>query len=257
MAPTVNVALHLRLARILTGKPVAVEARLGPEAIECLAALDGLMVAIEERAELLRLPAAAEAVVPEIEVIVDEVAEVVYPTREDDAILPPGVELPESVPQAATPAEDPATVAPTLAMDQIVAPAVWGQIHDHLYEDILWLFKMGDNEGALNSLARLMDLSEGTEELQRFLTINQEKLFDLYHRLVGDPEAVVERQEGAVIGDRYFFQRAEVEALLETVNGATPISELLSSAGLSELKVYSHLHRIRREGLVQIHRSDA
>ncbi len=255
MAPTVNVALHLRLARILTGKSVAVEASLGLEANECLTALDGLMVAIEERAELLRLPAAAEAVVPEIEVIVDEVAEVVLPTREDDAILPPGVELPEAAETTALPAE--AAPVPTLAMDQVVAPVVWSALHDHLYEDILWLFKMGDNEGALNSLARLMDLGDGTEELQRFLTINQEKLFDLYHRLVGDAGAMVERQEGAVIGDRYFFQRAEVEALLDSVNGATSISDLFRSAGLSELKVYSHLHRIRREGLVQIHRSDA
>jgi len=256
MAPTVNVALHLRLARILTGKSVAVEAHLGLEANECLAALDGLMVAIEERAELLRLPAAAEAVVPEIEVIVDEVTEAVLPTREDDAILPPGVELPEAAETTALPAEA-TPAAPTLAMDQVVAPTVWSALHDHLYEDILWLFKMGDNEGALNSLARLLDLGDGTEELQRFLTINRDKLFDLYHRLVGEPGSVVERQEGAVIGDRYFFQRAEVEALLDSVNGATPISELLSSAGLSELKVYSHLHRIRREGLVQIHRSDA
>ena len=256
MAPTVNVALHLRLARILTGKSVTVEARLGLEANECLAALDGLMVAIEERAELLRLPAAAEAVVPEIEVIVDEATEVVLPTREDDAILPPGVELPEAADATPLPAEA-TPAAPTIAMDQVVAPVVWSALHDNLYEDILWLFKMGDNEGALNSLARLMDLGDGTEELQRFLTINKEKLFDLYHRLVGEPESVVERQEGAVIGDRYFFQRAEVEALLDSVNGATPISELLSSAGLPELKVFSHLHRIRREGLVQIHRSDA
>ena len=280
MAPPVNLALHLRLARILTGRSVASEARLGPEALECLAALDDLMVAMDERIELLRLPEAVEAAAEEtvvldseetaatsvmnlaevaaavaeaeaagaeaevaVEVVVEEAA-VAAPEAE---VLPPDAELP-----------DEGESAPTLAMESIIdARHAWGKLHDRLYEDVLWLFKMGDNEGALNSLARLMDLGDGTQELERFLSINQQKLYDLYHRLVGDPSALVERQEDAVIGDRYFFQQAEVEALLENVNGSRPISEVIEASELPDLKVYSYLHRVRREGLVRIHRSDA
>ncbi len=289
MAPPVNLSLHLRLARILTGKSVAGEARLGPEALECLAALDDLMVAMDERVELLRLPEAVEAVAEET-VVLDS---------EDSAVtaVMDAAEVEEAVAEAQAPAEEPAEApaeepaeepaievmveeqaevseieiiaeddvladggeaAPTLAMDQIEDVAhVWGPLHDKLYEDVLWLFKMGDNEGALNSLARLLDYGEGTEELDRFITINRQKLYDLYHRIVGEPGALIERQEDAVIGDRYFFQRAEVEALLDQVNGARPIGDVIEESGLSDLKVYSYLHRIRREGLVRIHRSDA
>ncbi len=283
MAPAVNLALHLRLARILTGKSVAGEARLGPEALECLAALDGLMVAMDERVELLRLPEAVEAAAEETVVLdadeaaataVMNAAEVEAAVSEVEAAVPE-VEAPGEVPAVAVVVEEAAEVseielvtdeeelfddsegAPTLAMDQVPgAPQVWGPLHDKLYEDVLWLFKMGDNEGALNSLARLLDYGEGTEELERFLTINRQKLYDLYHRIVGEPGALIERQEGAVIGDRYFFQRAEVEALLEQVNGARPIGDVIEDSGLTDLKVYSYLHRIRREGLVRIHRSD-
>jgi len=241
MTQPVNLALHLRLARILTGKSAAGEARLGPEALECLAVLDDLMVAMDERAELLRLPEAVESVEVEVEVEVKE-----------PAATAPEPEAPPPEEPAAEAVED----APTVAVDQVLeGPIPWGRLHDQLYEDVLWLFKMGDNEGALNSLGRLMDFGAGTEELTRFLTINRDKLFDLYHKLVGEPDALVERRD-AVIGDRYFFQRAEVELLLEQVNGTCPVSEVIEASELPDLKVYSYLHRIRREGLVRIRRAD-
>ena len=264
MAPSVNLALHLRLARILTGKSVAGEAHLGPEALQCLAVLDDLMVAMDERAELLRLPDAADAVEtaatemmtrveveameaevePEVEV---EAAEAAVEVATDLGIEEPSEEF----------LAEAADSAPTLTMEIIPeGPTVWGSLHDQLYEDVLWLFKMGDNEGALNSLARLMDFGSGTEELERFLTINSEKLFDLYHRLVGAPDTLIERQD-VVIGDRYFFHRGEVEALLEQVDGARPLSAIIEASELSELKVYAYLHRIKREGLIRVHRSDA
>lgn len=276
MAPAVNLALHLRLARILTGKSVAGEARLGPEALECLAALDDLMVAMDERVELLRLPEAVEAAAEETVVLdsddsaatavmaVSEVEAAVAEVEAADAEAAVEVVVDDldDVSEIEIVAEedelpDGGESAPTLAMDQITdMPHVWGPLHDRLYEDVLWLFKMGDNEGALNSLARLLDYGEGTEELERFLTINRQKLYDLYHRIVGEPGALIERQGDAVIGDRYFFQRAEVEALLDQVNGARPIGDVIEESELTDLKVYSYLHRIRREGLVRIHRSD-
>jgi hypothetical protein len=285
MAPAVNLALHLRLARILTGKSAAGEARLGPEALECLAALDDLMVAMDERVELLRLPEAVEAAAEETVVLdsedsavtaVMDAAEVEAAVAEVEASAAEPAAEPSDEPAVEVVVDDHAEVseieiigeddvladggeaAPTLAMDQIEDVAhVWGPLHDKLYEDVLWLFKMGDNEGALNSLARLLDYGEGTEELDRFIMINRQKLYDLYHRIVGEPGALIERQEDAVIGDRYFFQRAEVEALLDQVNGARPIGDVIEESPLSDLKVYSYLHRIRREGLVRIHRSDA
>jgi len=277
MAPPVNLALHLRLARILTGKSAAGDARLGPEALECLAVLDDLMVTMDERVELLRLPEAVEAAAEETVVLdsedtaataVMDLAEVAAAVAEIEVLgAEPSVEvvIDESEPDvpeaevigADDDLPDGGEAAPTLAMDLVVDVAhVWGPLHDKLYEDVLWLFKMGDNEGALNSLARLLDFGEGTEELDRFLTINRQKLYDLYHRIVGEPGALIERQEDVVIGDRYFYQRAEVEALLEQVNGARPIGEVIEGSSLSDLKVYSYLHRIRREGLVRIHRSD-
>jgi len=280
MAPSVNLALHLRLARILTGKSVAGEASLGPEATACLAVLDDLMVAMDERAELLRLPAAAETAAEETVVLesegtgtemmdLSEVKAAVAKIEPAPAEPEPEVEVEVEVDEAAAaPVEAEAApldevspemtdAAPTVAVDQVVeGPIPWGRLHDQLYEDVLWLFKMGDNEGALNSLARLMDFGADTEELARFLTINREKLFDLYHRLVGEPDALVEHQD-AVIGDRYFFQRPEVEVLLEQIDGAHPIGEVIEASALPDLKVYSYLHRIRREGLVRIHRSDA
>ncbi len=278
MAPPVNLALHLRLARILTGKSAVGKARLGPEALECLAVLDDLMVAMDERVELLRLPEAVEAAAEETVVLESEdtSATAVMDLAEVEAAIAevsseaaePAVEVvveeaapdtPEiEVVSADEKLPDESEAAPTLAMDLIAGvPHVWGPLHDKLYEDVLWLFKMGDNEGALNSLARLLDSGEGTEELERFLTINQQKLYDLYHRIVGEPSALIERHEDAVIGDRYFYQRAEVEALLEQVNGARPIVEVIEASKLPELKVYSYLHRIRREGLIRVHRSDA
>lgn len=264
MAPSVNLALHLRLARILTGRSVAGEAHLGPEALQCLAVLDDLMGAMDERAELLRLPESVESVetaatemmtrveVEAVEAEAEPEVEIEASEAVAEVVTDIGIEevSEEFLPEAAD-------SAPTLAMEVIPdGPTIWGSLHDQLYEDVLWLFKMGDNEGALNSLARLMDFGSGTEELERFLTINSEKLFDLYHRLVGDPETLVERQD-AVIGDRYFFHQGEVETLLEQVDGARPLGEIVEASDLPELKVYAYLHRIRREGLIRVHRSDA
>ncbi|MBM4372792.1 MAG: hypothetical protein FJ098_14155, partial [Deltaproteobacteria bacterium] len=242
MAPTVNVALHLRLARILGTCSPQAPGSLSPEAQQCLAMLDGLVLALEEKVELLRIPAVQE--VPAGEPVVIE-AEDVTPTR-----VMAAAEIAEALAQA-RPAEAAleAEALPQPAPPEPAAPAeaapsellAWGLLHDLLYEDILWLFKMGDNEGALNSLARLMDLGRGTEEIDRFVTINQARLFELFHRVVGPPGAMVERAGGADLGDRYFFRREEAEALLENIGTDTRIEDLLGAGALGDLQQYARL----------------
>lgn len=128
----------------------------------------------------------------------------------------------------------------------------WGRAHDALYEDVLWLFKMGDNEGALNSLGRLIDIGGGTEELARFLKINQSKLNILYHKLIGAPEVTIYRANGSELGRRYFFNRDDIESLMDNLSEAATIEELASMTGFDQLKVYAYLHRLLREHIVRI-----
>lgn len=217
----IDLALFLRLSRSLE-KTGGSRALTGEGESDVLRALDGLLLAMDERQELLRAQQSysQEDVQVQVEAITEE------------PLVPP------ELPADATPA-----VAPEAQVE-------WTRTHDLLYEDVLWLFRIGDNEGALGSLGRLMDLAYSTDELQRFLQINESKLMGLYEKILGDfkqPFTVLSQG----LGGRYFWRPEEVSRLLAEAQASGSVSVLLQNSSLPKLRSLSLLHRLNGERMVQ------
>lgn len=214
-----DLALFLRLSRSLEATE-SVGLVPGDDQQDILKALDRLFLTVSERMELLRTQDAPQpSTVTEMPV----------------AELEPTKEVPEeTAPQGVAEDED--------------APQIWTEQHDRLYEDILWLFRVGDNEGALVSLGRLLDVAEDTPELQRFLDINEAKLVGLYERLLGAFDQPVKVPETG-IGDRYFWNVEEAQDLLRMGRDTGTMAGLIDRTSLTRIKTLSLAHRFHREGL--------
>lgn len=213
----IDLALFLRLSRTLERTRTAADTETDSDS-DVLGALDGFLVTLEERGELLRTrqPVAPEAISIEVESI------------EESTVEPP--EVPE---------------------EESRAPETWTREHDLLYEDILWLFKIGDNEGALVSLGRLVTVAYDTPELKRFVEINESKLTGLYEKILGNFEKPYVLN-GNGVGDRFFWNPDDVRALLESAQTNTTLAELLAESPLPQLKTLSIVHRLYTERMIQL-----
>ncbi len=226
--------LQLRLVRIIDAAPPpgAKASEAGAFPMEVVDRLLSLLAASEQElaeAETGELP-------PELELAVVE----------DEPLTPPDAEMAPPIPQSALTAVD---LPPLFAED--TGQISWSTAHDLLYEDILWLFKTGDNEGAIEALGRLMDLADGTPELTRFLEINQKKLLGLFEKLVGPTAGVVKLNGDHDFEHRYFHDAAAIKNLLKEVAAGPTISDLTANTGGNLVRTYAVLFRLGREGMVE------
>jgi len=223
----VDLALFLRLSRSLESAGSA-PVSSGDAEGGILSALDGLLLALGERRELVRIQS----------VVVENGQGV-----QVEALAP-------SEPTAVVPVEEgPAEVEREPTGEQ-EAPSEWNVVHDRLYEDLLWLFRIGDNEGALISLGRLVTLAEGTEELQRFLDINEPKLVGLYEKILGDFSSAFTVLSDDM-GDRYFRNPDDVAQVLALAGQYNNVDALLERSPLPRVKTLSVLHRMQSERMLQ------
>ncbi len=223
-----DLALFLRLSRTLEASQ-SIGQVASDEHQDVLRALDQLFLTVAEQMDLLR---AREAAQPAAETAVD--VEELEETKE----LTVEEELPPEVPETELP------------------PQVWTAQHDLLYEDILWLFRVGDNEGALVSLGRLLNVAGQTPELERFLEINESKLVGLYERLLGSFQRPLTVSDNG-LGDRYFWDVQEAQELLKLGRAAGTLATLLERSPYPTMKTLAMAHRLQREGLFQFSADDA
>lgn len=210
-----DLALYLRLSRSLETSHLQGQVS-AEEYAEVLGSLDRLLFAVNERLELLA-------------------------TREAVTVGTEAVEV-EALDQAGQ-------IAVAEVVEEEAPPQVWTAQHDLLYEDVLWLFRIGDNEGALESLGRLLDLAGETQELKRFLEINRAKLLAVFERILGDFNQPLE-VSGNGLGDRYFWNVEEAEAVLRLARECGSIAALLEKSYLGDIKTLCLLHRMQVDGML-------
>jgi len=229
-----DMALFLRVSRTLEGaRSGSVQA--GPEALAVLKALDDLLVALDERRDYLRgrdAALSAQAQATATESMVEETV--------DSAAQAEAASAPEAVTE---------TLPIAAEMPRARGPAVWGKAQDLLYEDVLWLFKVGDNEGALISLGRLINIADGTQEISRFLEINRDKLVGLYEKLLGPfarPFAVPVNG----LGDRFFWDVTEAQTVLTLAREHATVEKVLERSPMGPVKTLAMLHRLSIERII-------
>ncbi len=194
--------------------------------------------------------ATADAVFNEPEVSMDET-----PGLENDSAMEPVSPPRELTPVIEMPSEemDPEERR-SLYRENLVelSPPTdgWQQQDEILFDDALRLFRLGDSEGALVSLERLLLTSNLNEDLSEFIVANEDRLVDLYETRFGSFHCIVELAEDGEPMPSTFRAEAKVVSVLEAVNGARTYDEIMNALDLSRLEVVMVLSQLLRLGSI-------
>lgn len=132
---------------------------------------------------------------------------------------------------------------------QSVMPSYISQV---LYDDIGALFEIGDREGALISLERLLTIAPISPQIETFLAHNEGRLLEYYESVLGpwtrtarlrdDPSGM----PGAYFG---FDKMARIVSLLD---GTRPLGRVLTESGLRQIEACAVLSQLARSNSLDV-----
>jgi len=126
----------------------------------------------------------------------------------------------------------------------------WEQQDEILFDDALRLFRLGDSEGALVSLERLLLTSNLNEDLSEFIVANEDRLVDLYETRFGSFHYIAEVAEDGEPMPPTFRSEPKVVSVLDAVNGVRTYDEIMNAMDLSRLEVVMVLSQLLRLGSI-------
>ncbi|HOD07035.1 MAG TPA: hypothetical protein PKG98_02955, partial [Myxococcota bacterium] len=138
--------------------------------------------------------------------------------------------------------------APTPAPE----PPKWGDRERLLYRDILHLFELGDQGGAMASLERLFMLTPGSSELTVFLTKNENTLLKLYRDHIGSMDRVpLPSRSRKTFG----IPTPDPDLMLKVIrlsDGHRPVREFVKKLQAPELHVLMVIAHLTRSGYLEL-----
>jgi hypothetical protein len=132
---------------------------------------------------------------------------------------------------------------------QSIMPSYVAQV---LYEDIGALFEIGDREGALISLERLLTIAPITPSVMAFLDHNEARLLEYYESTLGPWTRPARLKAGAEQGmPAGYFQLEKMATIVALLDGR-PVSEVLSASGLRPIEACAVLSQLARSASLDL-----
>jgi hypothetical protein len=125
----------------------------------------------------------------------------------------------------------------------------WTWAAELLFDDVLRLFGLNDSEGALVSLERLLTSTELNQDLVEFISMNEERLIDLYKLRFGTFDKVPLQGRSREHFPNAFYTN-KVSTVMDLVDGRRTIESIISGCGMSQLEAVSVLSQLVRAGIV-------
>ena len=132
------------------------------------------------------------------------------------------------------------------------AAAGWQAEVELLYNDVLRLFSLGDTDGALVSLERLLIVAPINDQIRSFLRVNEAKLMKLYEGVMGPWSNVPRRVDGRNVAD-FFSQHAKFKTILHLVDGARDLGAILDESYFLPLETCAVLNQMIRAKVILAH----
>lgn len=217
----------------------AAEASFVPANDPLAAAVARCVATLRERTEAVHMPKAA-AEVPEIDLAFHQKATMALSVG--DLVPPP------APPQAVQQEEDVESVLP----GDVTSAVHWTTDDRLLYEDILNLFDLGDQAGAMTSLERLIMLASQSEELATFLDKNGVLLQRLYEEHIGSLDRVPVPIKDARPIRIPTTHPPLVLDVLRLVDGHRNIRDILKRSRLGELQTLASIAHMARSGFLEM-----
>ena len=215
--------------------------------------LDGLIRTISLRQEALESgdPDALAALPPpppgtaELLPLVAEVSDLAITALDDTQDVPLLDGDGEAVPDAGA-AVSPGVPAHATEIPLGQVSPGWTLSAELLFDDALRLFRLGDSDGALISLERLLATAVLNEDLKDFIDANEAKLLDVYHAIIGPWEKIPSLVRNGDPMPNGFFTSPKLGEVLPLVDGKVSMSAILEQAALTRLETLAVLSQLLR-----------
>lgn len=132
---------------------------------------------------------------------------------------------------------------------QSIMPSYVAQI---LYEDIGALFEIGDREGALVSLERLLTIAPLTPQIEAFLAHNEQRLLDYYESTIGPWSRTASLRQEATGMPSAYFRLEKVAEVVKFLDGRQPLSAAIAGCGLRPIETCAVLSQLSRSSSLQL-----
>lgn len=226
----------------------AVARRAAVEALPIDERVDGLLTALEELDEILAVlspESLTDELIDESELeIVEEDAD-----SEADAFLQAEARAPEQFARAETIVLSGPEVRRKIRLKQSVMPSYMA---GHLYADVRALFEIGDREGALVSLERLIVVAPIAPQIETFLSHNEGRLLDYYQNVFGPFSRVISVPDGGPRMPAGYFAMDKVATIWDLIDGERSVQELIDVSGLRTIEACSVISQLVRSAAVDV-----
>ncbi len=132
---------------------------------------------------------------------------------------------------------------------QSIMPSYISQV---LYEDIGALFEIGDREGALVSLERLLTVSPISPQIETFLAHNEARLLEYYESVLGPWSRTVKLRDGDGGMPPAYFNFDKMMRVVSLLDGNRPLSRVLAEAGLRHIETCAVLSQLARSASLDL-----
>ena len=132
---------------------------------------------------------------------------------------------------------------------QSIMPSYISQV---LYDDIGALFEIGDREGALVSLERLLTVSPISPQIETFLAHNEARLLEYYESVLGPWSRVVRLRDGDGGMPPAYFNFDKMMRVVSLLDGSRPLARVLSEAGLRHIETCAVLSQLARSASLDL-----
>lgn len=132
---------------------------------------------------------------------------------------------------------------------QSVLPSYMAQV---LYEDIGALFEIGDREGALVSLERLLTVAPVTPQIETFLSHNEARLLEYYESVLGPWTRVVHLRDSESPMPPPYFRLDKIATVIRLIDGKRNLSGVLAECGLRKIEACAVLSQLARSASLDL-----
>lgn len=122
----------------------------------------------------------------------------------------------------------------------------------NLYDDVRALFEIGDREGALVSLERLIVVAPIAPELENFLSHNEARLLDYYQNVFGPFTRKLARAELEDIMPKAYFDIAKIRQIHDLIDGVRSVSDIIAASGLRHIEACAVISQLVRSAAVEV-----
>lgn len=132
---------------------------------------------------------------------------------------------------------------------QSVMPSVMA---DNLFADVKSLFEIGDREGALVSLERMVVVAPLTTSINNFLAHNESRLLEYYQSVFGSFSRQVSMKADAPSMPPPYFALKKVNTVVSLIDGERSVQSVIDDSGLTTIEACAVLSQLYRSDSVEI-----